>query len=393
MPPFRESEVDAYFVAFERIAGKLKWPSDMWALLLQCSLTGKAQEICASLPIEQSLDYDILKTAVLRGYELVPEAYRQKFRVHAKSERQTHVEFAREKRVMFEKWCLSSKATTFEQLQELILLEDFKTCLPEGVVVHLNEQKVNSLLNAAVLADEFVLTHRNVFPSARSSNMLFANKNTMRDLSRVSQYMAKGNGSRDKPASSGGRDKRSCFYCLDEGHLIAECQAWKKKNTEAKSKKVALVQTMSVIKDESIQPFLLSGTISLPDTAHQSVVILRDTGSAQSFVLKELLPFSQSSYTGTDVLIRGIEMGCDSVPLHRVHLKSDLVTGLVNLGVRERLPFEGVGLLLGNDLAGGQVFPRPIVGNDGKADDTSSLSQQFPSTFSVCSDPSTVKKI
>ncbi len=154
--------VDAYFVAFERIAGKLKWPNDMWALLLQCSLTGKAQEICASLPIEQSLDYNVLKAAVLREYELVPEAYHQKFRAHAKSARQTHVEFAREKRVMFEKWCLSSKTTTFEQLQELILLEDFKTCLPEGVVVHLNERKVTSLLDATVLADEFVLTHRNV---------------------------------------------------------------------------------------------------------------------------------------------------------------------------------------------------------------------------------------
>lgn len=45
VPPFRESEVDAYFVAFERFAGKLKWPYDMWPLLLQCSLTGKAQEI------------------------------------------------------------------------------------------------------------------------------------------------------------------------------------------------------------------------------------------------------------------------------------------------------------------------------------------------------------
>ncbi len=132
-----------------------------------------------------------------------------------------------------------------------------------------------------------------------------------------------------------------------------------------------------------MQPFLLSGTVSLSDTEHQPVVILRDTGSAQSFVLKELLPFSQSSYTGTDVLIRGIEMGCDSVPLHKVHLKSDLVNGLVHLGVREQLPFEGVGLILGNDLAGGQVFPRPIVGNDGKSD-TSSLSQEFPSTFPVC---------
>ena len=45
VPPFREAEVDAYFVAFERIAGKLNWPKDMWALLLQCSLVGKAQEV------------------------------------------------------------------------------------------------------------------------------------------------------------------------------------------------------------------------------------------------------------------------------------------------------------------------------------------------------------
>ncbi|KAI2644621.1 Retrovirus-related Pol polyprotein [Labeo rohita] len=121
---------------------------------------------------------------------------------------------------------------------------------------------------------------------------------------------------------------------------------------------------MSLVEDESMQPFLLSGSVSLSDTDHQPIVILRDTGSAQSFILKELLPFSQSSYTGTDVLIRGIEIGCDSVPLHQVHLKSDLVNGLVHLGVCEQLTFDGVGLILGNDLAGGRVFPRPIVVNN-----------------------------
>ncbi|RXN22785.1 Retrovirus-related Pol poly from transposon [Labeo rohita] len=233
--------------------------------------------------------------------------------------------------------------------------------------------------------DEFVLTHRNVFPSVRSSNILLASKNTVRDFSRVPQHMSKSNGNRDsKSAPSGGRDRRSCFYCLDQGHLIAECQAWKKKNAEAKTKKAALVQTMSLVEEESMQPFLLSGSVSLSDTEHQPIVILQDTGSAQSFILKKLLPFSQSLYTGTDVLICGIEMGCDSVPLHQVHLKSDLVNGSVHLGVREQLPFDGVGLILGNDLAGGRVFPRPIVVNNSKINDTFSLSQEFPSTFPVC---------
>lgn len=35
MPTFRESEVDSYFNAFERIATSLGWPKDVWSLLLQ----------------------------------------------------------------------------------------------------------------------------------------------------------------------------------------------------------------------------------------------------------------------------------------------------------------------------------------------------------------------
>ena len=47
------------------------------------------------------MDYDTVKSAVLRAYELVPEAYRQKFRKHMKSGSQTFVEFARVKSVFF----------------------------------------------------------------------------------------------------------------------------------------------------------------------------------------------------------------------------------------------------------------------------------------------------
>lgn len=43
-----------------------------------------------------------------------------------------------------------------------MLLEDFKNCLPDHVV-YLNEQKVNTLQQAASLADEFALRHRVTF--------------------------------------------------------------------------------------------------------------------------------------------------------------------------------------------------------------------------------------
>uniref|UniRef100_A0A3P9BSG8 Uncharacterized protein n=1 Tax=Maylandia zebra TaxID=106582 RepID=A0A3P9BSG8_9CICH len=45
VPAFRETEVDSYFTVFERIAGALHWPKDVWSLLLQCRLVGKAQEV------------------------------------------------------------------------------------------------------------------------------------------------------------------------------------------------------------------------------------------------------------------------------------------------------------------------------------------------------------
>ena len=52
VPMFRETEKESYFGAFERIAVALNWPKDVWAILLQCKLTGKAQEVCAFLSTE-----------------------------------------------------------------------------------------------------------------------------------------------------------------------------------------------------------------------------------------------------------------------------------------------------------------------------------------------------
>lgn len=149
-----------------------------------------------------------------------------------------------------------------------------------------------------------------------------------------------------------------CFYCLSPEHLIADCHQWKQKGSKTKS--VALAQSLPKLSPadvESYQPFLLEGMVSIfPDAEFKPVVMLRDTGAAQSFILEHSLPFSADTYTGCDVLLRGIEMCCANVPLHTVHLKSGLVSGAVKLGVRKQLPVKGIDLIIGNDLAGGKVF-------------------------------------
>ena len=98
---------------------------------------------------------------------------------------------------------------------------------------------------------------------------------------------------------------------------------------------------------------------------------MRDTGASQSLILTKTLPFYTNSYSGKNVFIRGVNSkDYRSIPLHNLKLQSDLVTGDVSLGVIESLPFDGLHLLLGNDLAGDKVTVNPILTNK------SCLSQQ-----------------
>ena len=74
VPKFEEANVDGYFAHFERTALNLGWLKECWSMLLQTVLTGKAQRAYATLPTENCADYDLVKAAVLKSFELVPEA-------------------------------------------------------------------------------------------------------------------------------------------------------------------------------------------------------------------------------------------------------------------------------------------------------------------------------
>jgi len=161
VPSFLEKEVDKYFLHFEKVATSLSWPRRVWTLLLQGSLVGKARDVYTALSVDQSADYDTVKRHILKAYELVPEAYRQKFRTIQKVDTETFVEFAREKETAFDRWCTSKEVNRdFDRLRQLILMEEFKSCLPVEIRTYLDEQRVDSLHEAAVHSDDYSLTHR-----------------------------------------------------------------------------------------------------------------------------------------------------------------------------------------------------------------------------------------
>ena len=99
----------------------LKWPEDVWTVLLQSVLIGKTRGIYSALPVDQSSNYLLVKEAVLKAYELVPEAYRQKFRKTTKEENQT---YAQMKERLSDRWCTSQNVNgEYAKLRQLLLLK------------------------------------------------------------------------------------------------------------------------------------------------------------------------------------------------------------------------------------------------------------------------------
>ena len=371
VPPFQEEEVDKYFIHFEKIATSLEWPREVWTILLQSVLVGKAREIYSALPVQTSARYDEVRKAILKAYELVPEAYRQRFRNARKQDGQTYVEFARDKEALLDRWCTAKQVDNdFHKLRQLLLVEEFKKCLESDVKMYLDEQKVASLHQAAVLADDYSLTHKTTFPSKseKAGDRLSTSDHKNSETGGYSPPTTRSRGHgqvrsnvENSRVSTGGP---VCYYCKKHGHIMAECRTLERKNATRKPNALVVPQDLTSCQNQCYNPFISKGFVSLSEHGEKVPIdILRDTGATQSLLVDGVLPLPDSTATGT-VQIQGIELRVVEAPLHVIYLTSDLVNGAMTVGIRPTLPVKGISLILGNDLAGSKVIPDLQVMND-----------------------------
>lgn len=76
------------------------------------------------------------------------------------SESETYVEFSRVLSTLFGCLRLASEVQTFDQLCELLLLEQFKATRPKHMTIYVGERNVKTLSDAGVIADDYALTHK-----------------------------------------------------------------------------------------------------------------------------------------------------------------------------------------------------------------------------------------
>ncbi|XP_068204874.1 uncharacterized protein [Palaemon carinicauda] len=240
VPISEESNIPEFFKAFERVATRLVWPREFWTVIIQCRLVGKALRVYHALEEGIALDYNKVKSLVLKAYDLVPEAYLLKFRTVNKPPSMTLVEYARLKEEQFDDWVKIRQVGTFSSLKELMCLEVFKKVCGRELKLHLEEVKADNLATATQIADEFVLTHKagsssfsfnnSSSPHFRPPKVTSPGRSWSKDNNPVNKTFNQTLSSPfNKQVTPGktGTFHGNCFWCKKPGHHQAQCFARK----------------------------------------------------------------------------------------------------------------------------------------------------------------------
>ena len=350
IPSFQESEVVEFFLALEKIAKRLEWPPDKWTTLIQCKLIGKAQKEYIAMSEEVSKDYKEVKSLILKAYELVPEAYRLKFRELRKASQQTYVEFARKKVLALEEWLRSRDVSQFDSFKELMLLEEFKNCVPKEIKLHLEELEVSKLEDAVRKADEYALTHKVWYkPKGKYEGQEDKWKGNRSPGRGRSGSPKKGSPTRNTQSPPRLNSKTvQCFYCRKTGHVKKYCPSlW--------SKPVFLIN-LGYCRDSKTdglcgyEGYIYEGIVGLSPENGRNVTLRCDTGATQSLICKRSVPKDFVNQEDEWVLLGGFPDTVTPCRLGDFWISSDLVEGHAKLAIVDRLPVPGIDVIVANDL-------------------------------------------
>uniref|UniRef100_A0A3B3HUH3 CCHC-type domain-containing protein n=1 Tax=Oryzias latipes TaxID=8090 RepID=A0A3B3HUH3_ORYLA len=327
-----EDDIEHFLTTFERIAAACRWQKVDWVFHLIPLLTGKARSAYVHMDVEDSSEYDKVKTAILCKYNVNPETYRQRFRSLDVNLDESPKELYARLKELYVKW-IQPQGKTTQEIGEIIILEQYLRMLSPELQVWIKEHDPKSAAEAATLAEVFV--------AARKSGQPWS-------------YISMGPKDKSieqRPAPSGGKSQRSqlankpsnlsarkliCYLCGMEGHTKPNCPQNSAKITQ-----------MCVVPRNCTRPE--NGTnvkLASVDVNGRTLTALMDSGSDQTFVRKQ---YVSSSVICTD---RTIPVFCvhgdvKPYPTADLYIKVHDQTYLLNVGVVDDLPYP---VVLGRDL-------------------------------------------
>ena len=210
-PYFEESKdkMDSYLSRFEKYAVANKWDRSIWAAYLSALLKGRALEVYDRLSVADANDYEKLKDALLKNFDMTERGFRKKFRNDRPERSETFIQFGSRLRSYLGKWINVAKIeNTFEAICDFMARDQFLESCSRELYVHLKPKTFKNLDEMAKEAD--------LFAEARGGVHTCTNKG-QRDNRGAAQ-----NHSKPDVNKGGGKQEIKCGI-YGKGHLTIKC--------------------------------------------------------------------------------------------------------------------------------------------------------------------------
>ena len=158
LPYFEESKdkKDSYLSRFEKYATANKWDKNVWAAYLSALLKGRALDVYDRLSTKDAADYDILKDALLKNFDMTERGFKKKFRYSRPERSETFIQFSSRLCSYLNKWLTMAKVEkSFEAVCDFMARDQFLEACSRELFVHLKPKAFENLDAMAKEADLF----------------------------------------------------------------------------------------------------------------------------------------------------------------------------------------------------------------------------------------------
>ena len=201
--------MDSYLSIFEKYAVVNKWDKSIWAAYSSALLKGRVHEVYDRLSVGEAADYEKLKDALLRNFDMTERGFRKKFRNDRPERSGTFIQFGSRLRSYLNKWIYMAKIeNTFDAICDFIARDKFFESCSRELYVQLKPKTFKNLDEMAKEAD--------LFAEALDGVHTCTNKK-QRDNSGAAQNHSKPDGNK-----AGVKQNIKCGNC-GKGHLTIKC--------------------------------------------------------------------------------------------------------------------------------------------------------------------------
>ena len=364
-----KDDLDAYLQRFERFVETAKWNKIGWASKLSALLSGRALEVYSRLSEEAAKDYDKVKIALMKRYDLTEDGYRCKFRASKPEADESPEQFiVRLDRYLLRWLELSDTDQTFGGLKDLIVKEQFIDSCPKDLAIHLRERAPETLAKIAKIADQYLEAYgKHLFSPASRKPTVQPERDEAKNMqsNQTALHCFECNTRGHKAANCPIIAKR-CFLCGKQGHEARNCRLGGRRSggqskdgnpvqrgqvsasclVQPPDVKPTEEEVKSCIKDDNLLlacskkiPLLSSACVE-PLTGVRSkmpvvkgrvgekpVDVLRDTGCSGIVVKRDLV--SEDQLTGDFNVMLLIDNTARKVPIAKIDVDTPYLKGQV----------------------------------------------------------------